>query len=206
MKKLFALCIGLLCLQKVYTQNTIPLPQTGIKAAYMGSVIYPGFKVGIERPTKVIQLEKGRKTILRERYWTLNFAFYHHQTFHSNLYLLAERQLRRQYGNGFFLESALGLGFSRTFLSGATYQVENETISKKTLAGHNYAMFSFAGGLGYDFSKKRKVPLKAYFKPSLFFLAPYNSFVYARPTVELGVIYSPSNFFKAEPSVKIKKK
>jgi hypothetical protein len=207
MKKLFALIIGLLYLNNTNAQNTNELPQTGIKVAYMGSLIYPGFKVGIERPSKVIQLEKGSRTILKERYWTLNIGFYHHETFHTNLYLLAERQLRRQYANGLFFEFAPGVGYSRTFLGGTTYQVsDNGTVSTKTLAGYNYLMLSLSGGVGYDFSKKTETPVKAYLKPSLFFLTPSNSFIYVRPTVELGIIYSPKSFLRATPSVKIKKK
>lgn len=211
MKKLFVLCTGLMCLNAIYAQKTTELPQTGIKAAYMGSVIYPGFKVGIERPYKVIQLDKtksrGTKTILKERYWTLNLGYYHHTTFHDNIYLLAEWQMRRQKPKGWFFEFAPGVGYSRTFLGGTTYRVsDNGEVSKKKLAGYNYAMLSVAGGVGYDFSKKSETPVKAFFKPSLFFLAPYNIFVYFRPTVELGIIYSPSNFFKAKPSLKNKKK
>ncbi|MBK6948787.1 MAG: hypothetical protein IPH16_12710 [Haliscomenobacter sp.] len=36
----------------------IPLPETGIKAAYLGALIYPGLKIGIERPFKVFQVDK----------------------------------------------------------------------------------------------------------------------------------------------------
>jgi hypothetical protein len=104
-----------------------------------------------------------------------------------------------------FFEFAPGLGYSRTFLAGTTYVVsDNGEVSKKTLAGYNYAMFSISHGFGYDFSKKKAIPFKAYVKPSLFLLAPYNSFIYMRPTVEIGIIYSPSNFFKAKPSLKIR--
>jgi hypothetical protein len=133
-------------------------------------------------------------------------GFYHHKTFHSNLYFLFERQLRRQYSRGFFLESALGLGYSRTFLSGTTYKVENNVVSIKKWAGYNYAMISISGGLGFDFSKKSKRPLKTFIKPSLFVLTPYNSYLYLRPTIELGIIYSPANLIKDNIKVKIKKK
>jgi hypothetical protein len=192
-------------------QSRVDLPETGLKASYLGSIIYPGFKIGIERPYKVIQVEKqkswGVKTYLKERYWTLNLGFYNHPTFHDNLYLLAEWQLRRQKSSGWFFEFAPGIGYSRTFLGGATYKVaDNGEVSKVSAAGYGYAMFSIAGGFGYDFMQKSEVPVKAFFKPSLFFMTPSNSFVYIRPTVEIGIIYSPPKFFKANPSVKIRKK
>jgi hypothetical protein len=211
MKKLIAFFLWVICLHTSYAQNTVKMPETGIKAAYLGSIKYPGFKLGIERPYKIIQVEKtkswGTKTILKERYWTLNLGYYHHPTSHDNLYLLAEWQLRRQKSNGWFFEFAPGLGYSRTFLDGTTYTVsDNGGVSKKNLAGYNYTILSIAGGFGYDFSKKKDLPIKAYFKPSLFFLAPYNSFVYFRPTVELGVVFTPHGFWKANPSVKLRKK
>ncbi len=203
--------VSFTCFNESKAQSTVELPKTGIKASYMGSLTYPGFKIGIERPYKVIQIDKtkswGTKTILKERYLTLNLGFYHHQTFHDNLFLLAEWQLRRQKSNGWFFEFAPGLGYSRTFLGGTTYKVsENGEVTKKPLAGYNYAMFSISHGFGFDFSKRKAIPLKAYVKPSLFVLAPYNSFVYIRPTVELGIICSPSDVFKAKPVLKVRTK
>jgi hypothetical protein len=187
------------------------MPQTSIKAAYLGSIVYPGFKVGIERPYKVIQVEKhrknGTKTILKERSLTANLGFYHHETFHNNFYLLFERQKRRQKMNGWFSEIAPGLGYSRTFLGGTTYKVdENGEVSKKSAAGYNYVMASVAFGGGYNFAMKKDLPIKAYYKVSLFTMFPYNSFVYLRPTVELGATYSLRNFWKANPTLKTRVK
>jgi hypothetical protein len=199
MKKLILLCIGLVCLHRVHAQNSVELPKLDIKASYIGSIVYPGFKIGIEKPYKILQVDKkkswGTKTIFKERYWTLNLGYYHHATFHDNLYLLAEWQLRRQKSNGIFFEFAPGLGYSRTFLGGTTYNVDdNGGVSKVSAAGYNYAMFSIAGGIGYDFSKKTDLDFKAFLKPSILVMAPYNSFFYVRPTIELGIIFSPSNF------------
>jgi hypothetical protein len=208
MKKAFASLILATLLQCTNAQNTqVDLPQAGLKMSYLGSVTYPGFKIGIEKPYKVIVVEKqrswGTKTILKERYWTLNLGYYHHPNFHDNLYLLAEWQMRRQKSNGWFFEFAPGLGYSRTFLSNTTYNVaENGTVSKVSAAGYNYAMFSIAGGFGYDFSKKMGTDLKAFFKPSILVMTPYNSFVYARPTFELGVVFSLEKFIETTPSVK----
>jgi hypothetical protein len=211
MKKAFALLILSSALQFLNAQSTeIDLPQVGLKTAYLGSVTYPGFKIGIEKPYKVIQVEKqkrwGTKTFLKERYWALNLGYYHHSTFHNNLYLLAEWQMRRQKSNGWFSEFAPGLGYSRTFLDGTTYNVsDNGAISKVSAAGHNYAMLSIGGGWGYDFSKKKEMDLKAFFKTSLIFMAPYNNFVYLRPTVELGVVFSLEKFIETTPKVIIRK-
>jgi hypothetical protein len=214
MKNVFAsffLLFAQFCFAQTETARRVDLPETGLKVSYLGSLIYPGFKIGIEQPYEVIQVEKqkkwGVKTYLKERYWTLNLGFYHHPTFHDNLYLLAEWQLRRQKPSGWFFEFAPGVGYSRTFLGGTTYKVaDNGEVSKKTAAGYNYAMFSLSGGLGYDFMQKTERPIKAFLKPSLFFLTPSNSFVYFRPTVELGAIFNINHAFKADPTIKIRKK
>jgi hypothetical protein len=213
MKKAFAILILSTILQFANAQNTtkVDLPQVGLKTSYLGSIIYPGFKIGIEKPYKVTVVEKqkkwGTKTILKERYWTLNLGYYHHPTFHDNLYLLAEWQMRRQKSNGWFFEFAPGLGYSRTFLGGTTYNVDdNGGVSKVSAAGYNYAMLSIAGGFGCDFSKKTGTDVKAFFKPSIIVMAPYNSFVYARPTVELGVVFSLEKFIETTPTVKMRKK
>ncbi len=192
-------------------QTAIPMPQTSVKAAYLGALIYPGFKIGIERPYKVIQVEKtrkrGTKTYLKERYLTANIGYYHHATFHDNFYLLIERQKRRQKPSGWFTEIAPGIGYSRTFLGGATYEVSDAgEVSKKALAGYNYAMLSVAFGGGYNFAVKKEKPMKIYGKISVFGMFPYNSFVYLRPTVEVGMARSFGGFWKANPTIKTKSK
>jgi hypothetical protein len=193
-----------------YSQNestnkpSLELPQTSVKAAFMGSIIYPGFKLGIERPYKVIQKEKkgGLKLINKERAFTLNLGFYHHETFHDNLFLLGEWQFRRQKSSGWFREFAPGVGVSKTFLGGTTYNVdEKNNVNINKSAGYTYAIFSVATGFGYDFSVKKEKPFKIYVKPSLLVMAPYNSFIYPRPTIELGVNYRLNSFLKASPKL-----
>jgi hypothetical protein len=210
-KKALFLSLTFFYFTLIQAQNNVVLPQTSIKAAYMGSIVYPGFKVGIERPYKVIQVDKtrksGTKTILKEHSLTFNLGYYHHETFHTNIYLLAEWQLRKQRSKGWFTEFAPGLGYSRTFLDGTAYRVDdNGQVTKMSISGYNYAMLSIAGGFGYDFSKQKDLPIKAYFKPSLIVMAPYNTFIYFRPTVEVGVVYTPANFWAATPKVKLKTK
>ena len=199
------------CLKAQPPNPTIPMPQTAVKAAYLGSVIYPGFKIGIERPYKIVQVEKAKKrrtkVFSKERSLTANLGYYHHTSFHDNFYLLVERQNRRQKASGWFMELAPGIGYSRTFLGGTTYTVSDDgVVDKKNLAGYNYALVSVAFGGGYNLAVKKEKPLKIIGKISLLGMFPYNSFVYFRPTVEVGVAYSPAQFWNANPIIKNKKK
>ncbi len=200
-----------ICLQAQPPGIPLPLPATAVKAAYLGSVVYPGFKIGIERPYKIVQVEKAKKrrtkVFSKERSLTANLGYYHHTNYHDNFFLLIERQKRRQKASGWFSEIAPGIGYSRTFLGGETYTVSDEgVVDKKTLAGYHYALLSVAFGGGYNFSIKKEKPLKIYGKISLLGLLPYNSFAHLRPTVEVGVAYSPALFWNANPIIKNKKK
>jgi hypothetical protein len=195
-----------------FAQQKIDLPQTAIKAAYMGSIVYPGFKIGIERPFSVKQIDKrkywGVKTILKEKFLSLNVGFYHHPTFHDNLYILAEYEKRRQQPKGMFLEFSTGLGYSQTFLDGTIYKVDDlGEVTSSTSGGYGYGMFSIATGIGYDFSQKDDTnPLKIYLKPSIVVMAPYNNLVHLRSTIEIGAIYPLESFLKAKPNYSYKLK
>jgi hypothetical protein len=208
MKKLvFAIVLMLIYTNFSYAQTSVTVRKEmdktlNVKAAYMGSLIYPGFKLGVEFP--MFAKEKTRtkangetKVKLKERFIAANVSLYHHSTFHTNLMVSAEWQMRKTRQNGWFTEFAPGLGISRTFLGGATYE-QNETgnIEKVSTAGHTYFMASVMGGVGYDFKVKKEKPIKAYLKYGLLILTPYNNFILPRPTVELGVITSLSTFKK----------
>lgn len=172
-----------------------------LKVGYMGSIIYPGFKMALELPTYEIIVTKskrhGEKTYRRERCINALMGMYYHKNFHTNVFLLAEWQWRRIRSYGLFTEIAPGIGVSRTFLGGTTYQVSDAgNISKKSLAGYTYGMCSISSGLGYDFQKSWGKPVRVYSRISVFMMAPYNSYIYVRPTLELGIITKLSLFNK----------
>jgi hypothetical protein len=210
MKKLvFATVLMLINTHFSYAQKSVTVRKEmdktlNVKAAYLGSITYSGFKLGVEFP--MFAKEKTRtkangvtKVKLKERFITANLSLYHHSTVHTNLMLNAEWQMRKTRQNGWFTEFATGLGLSRTFLAGATYkQTETGSFDKVSSAGHTYFTASVMGGVGYDFKVKQEKPIKAYFKGGLLIFAPFNSFILPRPTVELGVITRLSTFKKAK--------
>jgi len=174
---------------------------TPLKAAYLGSIIYPGAKIALEWPTAAYVVTKskrhGVKSYRKEKYLAASMGMYYHEDFHTNVFLLAERQWRRLRPSGWFTEFAPGMGISRTFLGGTTYRVSNAgVVSKKPLAGYTYALASISSGLGYDFKKLWSKPFKVYSRVSILIMVPYNSYIYARPTVELGIITKPLLFKK----------
>src|SRR5690554_8160680 len=87
--------------------------------------------------------------------------------------------MRRTNQKGLFTEFSPKLGYSRTFLGGTTYQVnENGNVSIKKMAGYNYALVSLGVGLGYDFSVSKSKPIAIYSKINMLTMFPYNSTIY----------------------------
>jgi hypothetical protein len=153
-----SLCLILPCYGGVYAQRDTTYQvstSSYLKAAYNSSIVYPGIRAGVEHPflSKVIHKTKGSgalKEIKRDQLLSINFGWYHHATFHDNLYLTAGYGFRRTRANGFLTELTPELGYSRTFLGGTTYRVDTDgNVSINKGAGNSYALLSLGGGLGY---------------------------------------------------------
>ena len=64
MKNLISILFYLVA-NSIFAQSTIYQPSTAARVAYMGSIIHPGFKVGIERPYKIFEVKKEVKPFLK---------------------------------------------------------------------------------------------------------------------------------------------
>ncbi len=189
------------------TVSKIKTPSS-IYLAYNSSIVYPGLRSGFETPIISIQINKKKKSgkqklIFKDQFLTTNLGWYHHPTFHDNIYLTAGYTLRRTNKKGFFTEFSPEIGYSRTFLGGTAYQVdESGNVFIKKMAGNNYALISIGGGFGYDFSIAKSKPISIYYKINMLTMFPYNSTVYLRPTMELGVIFKTNNFLMFNSKIK----
>lgn len=206
-----ALCV-LLCAQSTLQAQasdsliTVSDP-CAVRLAYHNSLIYPGFRLGVDVPRKFINLRKTKKngkvmSLSKTRYLTGQLSWYYHPRFHTNWYVTAGGLLRRTRSSGFFIQSALEAGYSRTFLAATTYVVkDNGAVERARLAGNNYFALVMSGGVGYDLKKKGS-PLKLYLNGQALFLMPYNSAIYPRAILELGVVYTPANFLRIHHRLK----
>ncbi len=189
----------LLCFALVSNAQTIDNKENkaaNLTLSYSGSITYPGARCGIEVPMKTVELTKKQKVFIKDRLLTAQIGYYHHPSFHDNLYLTAGWTMRRTRPNGFFVQFSPEIGYSRTFLGGTTYTVnDNDNVSIKKMAGYNYLLMSLGGGLGYNFEKTKNLPIAVSLKANILAMAPYNSSFYLRPTVELGIIYKPKHLF-----------
>jgi hypothetical protein len=182
---------------------------SNILFSYNSSLIYPGLKIGIEIPIYSVYVFKKEnsykgKSFKRDRYFSVTSSWYHQPEFHDNLYVTLEWKMRRTNNAGLFTEFSSGPGYSRTFLGGTTYEVDNSgKVSILKAAGYNYAMIIAGGGLGYDFSKSQGKPISIFYKLELLTMFPYNSTIYFRPAMSLGIIYRPEDFLRIFSGTKI---
>jgi hypothetical protein len=175
---------------------------SSLSLASNSSLIYLGLKAGVALPIKTVEvtcLHKAGlpKVFARDLFLTTSINWYHHPTFHDNVYLTAGLLKKRTATSGFFTETSAEIGVSRTFLAGTTYRVTDEgRITIEKAAGHYYAAATVGAGFGYDIGKRGALPLALYSKLNLLTLFPYNSTLYLRPTLELGVVYTPARFLR----------
>lgn len=165
-----------------------------INLAYNSSVIYPGISAGIEFPVRRINMRNfadRNEKYIKTKFLAGNLNWYHHPGFHDNLYITAEYIMRRTRSNGYIWEFSAGPGFSHTFLGGTTYKVDNDgNVTIIRYAGYNYAMLTIGGGFGYDFSVQKKMPASAFCRLNIITMFPYNSTIYFRPVLAIGLRYS----------------
>lgn len=162
-----------------------------LRISYNSSIIYPGAGTGIEYiAVHREKLKKSGRKVNTEEFLSANLDFYHHRTFHDNLYFTSEWGKRRTRDNGFCYEFSAGPGLSRTFISGATYKTDDDgNISIVKYAGNYYGIVTAGGGAGYDFSERKGLLFVALAKMNFLFMFPYNSTLYVRPVLELGIKY-----------------
>jgi hypothetical protein len=186
-----------LCNAQCDTINDSSSRHFNLKLAYNSSLIYPGISTGMEFPinhvnVQVLKNQKMVRYFTKGRFISGNLNWYHHPDFHDNLYLTTEWVMRRTKYKGFISEFSIGPGYSRTFLGGTTYMVDDMgSISVVKHAGYNYAILTIGGGIGYDFSMTKQLPFSTFAKMNLISMFPYNSTIYLRPVLELGIRYTP---------------
>ncbi len=166
---------------------------TNLKIAYFGAIKEPGFKIGLEFPMDIHQdtwlLKNGLTNYkIRGKMLTANFSMYHHAAFHTNLMYSAEYLKRTTYKNGFFIDWAPGIGFSRTYYDAPTYKRDAKgNIKKAKWAGDNYLLTTLAGGIGQEL-ELGNLQFRLYTRANLMLMAPFHKTIYPRLGVEIGTL------------------
>lgn len=189
-----------LCADKLMPQKDNDTVACHLKLSYNSSLIYPGARAGVEYPihqTVVLQKDTEIVRYTRLQLLSMNLGWYHHPAFHDNIYFTLGYTWRKLHASGYFTEVSPELGYSRTFLGATTYEVDDlGNVSIHHGAGYSYALASFGGGWGYDFSVKHHLPFALFGKLNMLCMFPYNSTFYLRPAAELGFIYTPHHLLR----------
>ncbi|AEI49169.1 hypothetical protein [Runella slithyformis] len=157
--------------------------------------IYPGFRVGLERPIRQTDYHHPDGRISSHQRAVLFYVgMYCHPGFHLNTFAGAEYIFRRVGRRGLITEFRPSLALSRTFLGAETYRVNEagivETVSS---AGQFYAMPGLGFGIGKVLGKPGpNHPLACMVNLNLTGLAPYNGLALPTPTLEVGFRYQLS--------------
>jgi hypothetical protein len=185
---------------------------SSLRISWNSSLIYPGIRFGIEIPVYSVNLTRNThsgsdKSILKERFVSANSGWYHHPDFHDNLYFTTEWTMRRTYKSGFFTDFNIGAGYSRTFLGGTTYKVDNNgMVNIVKAAGYNHALIIAGESIGFDLSEKMGIPFSLFSKLDFLTMFPFNSTIYFRPLLEFGLKYKPEKFIQVSTKKWIRKK
>jgi hypothetical protein len=194
-----------------FENSSIYIPKNGLRVELLGSLIFPGFKIGVEKPFSYTQIEKFRrnkiKRLYKERYLSYSMGMYYQNNYHTNVFPQVELIARRQKSKGFYYERSLGLGFSRTFVNSPTFSISDDgKIEEQSLSGNWYGLASIGGGIGYNAYLKNQRPYSIYLKLHLMVMYPYNTFITPRPTIGIGYNYNFSGLGEASPRLKYKVK
>jgi hypothetical protein len=169
------------------------MPSSNLVVSYNTSLIYPGASIGLELPVKTSLIDKsskqeGKKMIISDYFIAPKINWYHHPSFHDNLYLTVSFTIRRTHANGLITDFSPAVGISRTFLGGTVYKVDQSgNVSVEKNGGQYYALLSGGYSIGYDLEKINHKLLMLFSTFNLIAMFPYNSTVYFRPVVEIGL-------------------
>jgi hypothetical protein len=173
---------------------------------YTSSLVYPGLRAAVYAPVRIVTHIHGSKTLLKSRWISPSLAWYRHPGLHDNLYLTAAWVMRRTTRSGVFTEFSPGLGISRTFVSGVTYDVSGGTPVLRRSAGYGYPLAMVGGGIGYDGSQRWQKPVALFLNAHLLTMYPYNSTVFLRPVLEAGLRWMPARGGAFSPKIMTKNK
>lgn len=162
----------------------------GFSAGYFGyKYTNPGVQLGFE---KYIATTNNFNVI-----GGVNALYYYQKDIQSAVSINARIGQRYTTEFGLFFETYVGIGVQQTFYVNKTYEYNSgQSIITETKLSKTGMNANIVLGLGYDFSKKTKYPVKFYLRPSFYWLYPDRNLVFQSSyAIETGLIYVP-NFKK----------
>ena len=131
-------------------------------------ILHPGFSLGTEFTYK-----EGR---FSKFYQGLSLGYFYHEIIAKGLFLQTTGGYRYTTGLGFFGDLTVGLGYLLYFHPGQVFKLNDQGEYEPAKSpGKSALMISFSLGVGYDFSRKAKLPLSIFIRYQPFGQTPYSN-------------------------------
>ncbi len=146
----------------------------------------PGFHIGVE---KYLSNTQNYEVI-----GALKLNFFTQKDVQTGLSFHANFGQRYKTNFGLFLESFIGIGVQQSFFTSQSFEFTQNTANVvETKASKTGLSPSLILGIGYDFEKVTKHPLKLYVRPSFYWLYPdRNVLISTNYSIETGFIFRPN--------------
>jgi hypothetical protein len=130
-------------------------------------ILHPGFSLGTEYTYK-----EGR---FGKFYQGLNFGYFYHEIIAKGFFIQTTGGYRHTTGFGLFGDLSIGLGYLVYFHPGEVFKLNDQGEYETAKSpGKSALMLSFSIGLGYDFSRKTRLPLSIFIRYQPFAQTPYS--------------------------------
>jgi hypothetical protein len=119
------------------TSESIALPSLKL----VRGTIHPGLALGL------MSVKPGKQLG-----YSAELGYYFHKNFNQSLYLLPQLHVQTGKGNGLSFESAVGVGYIRSFSKGPIYSLQQGNYKRIPNLGRGHAMPSLSIGSNYQFN------------------------------------------------------
>lgn len=156
------------------------------KLDYFGELaLHPGLILGVDYTVA----RKNWMTI----HWDIELGGYWHRWNHTALFLKTSMGTRFPIGS-LFVDLNLGVGYMHSFVAGTVYQKSPDGgLEKATNRGHSHFMPNTSFLIGWDGTRRKKLPWTIHFGPEVYLQSSFNHIFLPHVAVKVGFTYKFKN-------------
>lgn len=152
------------------------------KISYFGELgLHPGLEIG----TDYTLIKRNWISI----HWDCTVGGYWHRWNNTSLFLKSTIGSRFHFWS-FFADINVGIGYMHSFLAGTVYaKAENGGVEEVRDFGSSHFMPNTSFLLGWDGTRKKKLPITIFVGPELYFQSNFNHFYLPHVAGKIGITY-----------------
>lgn len=153
-----------------------------VKVEYFGElVLHPGLSLGLD-----YTISKNNWVTI---HWDTDLGGYWHRWNNTSAFLKTSIGSRLAIGSA-FADINIGAGYMHSWAAGTVYQrAENGGVEKATNWGHSHFMPTASLLLGWDGSRKNKLPWTIYLGPEVYLQSSFNHTFLPHLAAKIGFTY-----------------